>query len=92
MPVYEYRCNVCGKTFETLQKFSDSPIEKCIFCSGDVAKIISPCSFHLKGTGWYVTDYARKSSSSSTSNRKNGSSSNEEKASQSSEKPKSVED
>ena len=58
MPIYEYRCSKCGKTIEIMQKFSDLPLSRCPSCSGKISKIISNCSFHLKGTGWYVTDYA----------------------------------
>jgi len=61
MPIYEYRCTACGKDFERLQKITDSPIQDCPFCKGGVRKLLSNTSFHLKGTGWYVTDYARKS-------------------------------
>ncbi len=61
MPIYEYRCQKCGKTFERLQKVTDDGPTSCPFCSGEVSKLISNCSFQLKGTGWYLTDYARKS-------------------------------
>jgi putative FmdB family regulatory protein len=60
MPVYEYRCHRCGKTVEIMQKFSDLPLSRCPLCSGKVSKIISNCSFQLKGSGWYVTDYKKK--------------------------------
>ena len=61
MPIYEYRCNDCGKVFEAIQKFSDKPIRKCVHCSGKkVEKLISQSSFVLKGSGWYKTDYANK--------------------------------
>lgn len=60
MPIYEYRCTACGKDFERLQKITDSPVEECPFCRGRVRKLLSNTSFHLKGTGWYVTDYAKK--------------------------------
>ncbi len=60
MPIYEYRCHRCGKTVEIMQKFSDLPLSRCPRCSGKVSKIISNCSFQLKGTGWYVTDYKKK--------------------------------
>lgn len=59
MPIYEYICKDCGKEFEVIQKFSDKPIKKCIHCSGKVEKKISQSSFHLKGSGWYQTDYAK---------------------------------
>lgn len=58
MPIYEYRCLECGKEFELMQKFSDAPLKKCPACEGEVRKLISNTSFILKGTGWYVTDYA----------------------------------
>ena len=60
MPMYEYRCLSCGLEFEKLQHFSDPPITTCEACGGPVKKLISQTSFILKGTGWYVTDYARK--------------------------------
>lgn len=65
MPIYEYECTDCGKIDEVFQKISDRPQKKCRFCSGRVHKLISHSSFHLKGTGWYVTDYADRSKSSS---------------------------
>lgn len=61
MPLYEYECTQCGQIEEALQKFSDRPLQKCRHCSGNLRKLISNSSFHLKGTGWYVTDYANKS-------------------------------
>jgi putative FmdB family regulatory protein len=66
MPIYEYQCENCGKVHEILQKVSEKPLTKCPECSGMLHKRISQCTFHLKGTGWYVTDYANKSSSSSS--------------------------
>jgi putative FmdB family regulatory protein len=65
MPIYEYECENCGRVDEVIQKFSDKPLTKCRYCSGKVHKLISQSSFHLKGTGWYVTDYAKKSGASS---------------------------
>jgi putative FmdB family regulatory protein len=59
MPVYEYECQKCG-TFETTQRITEEPLSKCPSCKGKVKKLISNTSFQLKGTGWYVTDYARK--------------------------------
>ncbi len=58
MPIYEYECSDCGKHFEIFQKFSDAPLSRCQDCGGHVHKLISRTSFILKGTGWYVTDYA----------------------------------
>lgn len=60
MPIYEYQCNQCGETTEVLQKFSDAPLESCSVCGGRVEKLMSMNSFQLKGSGWYVTDYAGK--------------------------------
>lgn len=59
MPIYEYRCLDCGHQFELMQKFSDPPAEACTSCAGTVQKLISRSAFHLKGSGWYVTDYGR---------------------------------
>ncbi|HEY4720087.1 MAG TPA: FmdB family zinc ribbon protein [Candidatus Methylomirabilis sp.] len=59
MPIYEYRCEVCGHTFEVIQKFSDAPIAACVVCSGAVYRVLSPPALVFKGTGWYVTDYAQ---------------------------------
>jgi putative FmdB family regulatory protein len=66
MPIYEYECSKCGEIEEIFQKFSDKPLVKCKRCSGKLHKLISHSSFHLKGTGWYVTDYANKSRSNGT--------------------------
>ncbi len=59
MPIYEYRCNNCERIIEVMQKFSDKPLTRCPACSGRITRLISNCSFHLKGTGWYVTDYKK---------------------------------
>ena len=60
MPLHEYVCDVCGHRFEIIQKFSDPPIEKCPKCAGSVHKLVSSPAFQFKGSGWYVTDYAKK--------------------------------
>jgi len=72
MPIYEYECMKCGQIKEVLQKISDSPLTQCDKCSGKLHKLVSQSSFHLKGTGWYVTDYADKKTSDS-SNKSNSS-------------------
>jgi len=59
MPVYEYKCRRCGD-FEVTQRITEKPLSRCPTCKGKVKKLISNTSFQLKGTGWYVTDYARK--------------------------------
>jgi len=65
MPIYEYRCQKCGKEFEEWQKFSDPPVDACPDCGGSASRLISHSTFVLKGTGWYVTDYGRKDSGGS---------------------------
>lgn len=67
MPIYEYECLKCGKTTEAMQKFSDPPLTQCEHCNGEVRKLISMSTFHLKGSGWYTTDYAGKNQSTSAS-------------------------
>jgi putative FmdB family regulatory protein len=61
MPVYEYFCKKCGE-FEVTQRITEPPLARCPSCRGKVKKLISATSFQLKGSGWYVTDYARKGS------------------------------
>lgn len=63
MPIYEYQCHDCGEITEILQKFSDKPLNQCPACGGKVSKIISNCTFQLKGSGWYVTEYKNKEKS-----------------------------
>ena len=63
MPLYEYRCKKCGKTFEILQKISDVQLTVHKQCGGALEKLVSPSAFHFKGTGWYATDYAKSKSS-----------------------------
>jgi putative regulatory protein, FmdB family len=62
MPIYEYKCKKCGEHSEYIQKFSDSPMTDCKKCgtTGALEKLMSLGSFHLKGSGWYLTDYAKK--------------------------------
>jgi putative FmdB family regulatory protein len=59
MPLYEYKCQSCGKTFEVIQKFADEPLKTHPECGGIVEKLFSAPAFHLKGTGWYATDYGK---------------------------------
>ena len=60
MPLYEYECNVCSRRFELIQKFSDQLASECPTCGGPVRKLLSSSAIQFKGSGWYVTDYARK--------------------------------
>ncbi len=57
MPIYEYKCKKCGKEFEVFQGITDPAEKSCRFCKGSVHKLMSLSSFHLKGSGWYATDY-----------------------------------
>lgn len=66
MPIYEYQCAKCG-VFDAMQKITEKPLRKCPTCKGKVSKLISNTAFQLKGTGWYVTDYAGKSGGRSSS-------------------------
>ena len=59
MPLYEYECKKCGQTLEVIQKFSDEPLTKHPKCGGKLTKLISGAALQFKGTGWYITDYAR---------------------------------
>lgn len=59
MPLYEYQCAACGRRFEVIQKFSDPPLEACTTCGGPVEKLLSSPAIQFKGSGWYITDYAR---------------------------------
>ncbi|HOK47120.1 MAG TPA: zinc ribbon domain-containing protein [Bryobacteraceae bacterium] len=61
MPIYEYKCSKCNTTFEVLQRFTDPPLTTHDGCGGAVERLISPAGLHFKGSGWYITDYARKS-------------------------------
>ena len=60
MPLYEYQCEACSHRFERIQKFSDPPVDVCPTCSGSVRKLISSPAIQFKGSGWYITDYAKK--------------------------------
>ncbi|HTZ83404.1 MAG TPA: zinc ribbon domain-containing protein [Candidatus Acidoferrales bacterium] len=73
MPLYEYQCKKCGHLFEKIQKFSDKPLKKCPECGGAVEKTISAPAVQFKGSGWYVTDYAKKGSSAGSSSSDSGS-------------------
>jgi putative FmdB family regulatory protein len=66
MPLYEYECDSCGHRFEVIQKFSDAPIDTCPTCGKSVHKLMSSPAIQFKGSGWYITDYAKKDSTSAT--------------------------
>ncbi|RMG67151.1 MAG: zinc ribbon domain-containing protein [Nitrospirae bacterium] len=80
MPIYEYLCQKCNKELEVVQKFSDEPLTTCPECGGELKKLISASSFILKGTGWYLTDYAAKDRKRKTEAEGNGSKSATDKS------------
>jgi putative FmdB family regulatory protein len=67
MPLYEYQCDACAHRFEVIQKFSDAPIDVCPKCGGAVRKLLSSPAIQFKGSGWYITDYARAGKSGEAS-------------------------
>src|SRR5215467_4039039 len=83
MPLYEYQCKKCHHRFERIQKFSDPHVKKCPECGGAVEQVISAPAVQFKGSGWYVTDYAKKSATGSASS--NGDSKKESKGESKSE-------
>jgi putative FmdB family regulatory protein len=70
MPIYEYECTQCGQITEAMQRFSDPPLTECPQCRGPLRKMISMSTFHLKGSGWYVTDYAGRKQNDNTHSKK----------------------
>ena len=91
MPLYEYECKKCHHRFERIQKFSDPHVKKCPDCGGPVEQVVSAPAVQFKGSGWYVTDYAKKSAggSSSSSNGESGSKKEDKKDSKAEAKPES---
>ena len=93
MPLYEYECKKCHHRFERIQKFSDPHVKKCPECGGPIEQMISAPAVQFKGSGWYVTDYAKKSSAPrSSSNSSNGDSTSKKESkskSEDSRKPES---
>jgi putative FmdB family regulatory protein len=68
MPLYEYECDACGRRFELIQKFADAPADVCASCGkGPVRRLLSSPAIQFKGSGWYITDYAKKGKSESPS-------------------------
>ncbi|MBV9223470.1 MAG: zinc ribbon domain-containing protein [Acidobacteriaceae bacterium] len=68
MPLYEYQCENCGERFEVMQKFSDEPLTVHEKCGGKVERLLSAPAIQFKGSGWYVTDYARSSNTATANN------------------------
>ena len=88
MPLYEYQCEACGERFEKIQKFSDPPLEVCAKCGrGPIRKLLSSPAIQFKGSGWYITDYAKKSSPSGGKDTKDAKESKESKESKETKEP-----
>ena len=83
MPLYEYKCERCGDTFEIIQKFSDQPLTTHEGCGGAVERLISTSALQFKGSGWYVTDYAKSGAGGASKNGKDGGESKSESSSKS---------
>jgi putative FmdB family regulatory protein len=79
MPLYEYECKRCHHRFERIQKFSDPHVKKCPDCKGPVEQVVSAPAVQFRGSGWYVTDYPKKSSSQGSSSNGESSGKKEEK-------------
>lgn len=91
MPLYEYECRKCGQQFEVMQKFSDEPLKKHPSCGGKVERLLSAPGLQFKGTGWYITDYARSGGGKESPKSDSGSGSSEAKASSDSSAPAKTE-
>jgi len=89
MPLYEYRCESCGHRVEVLQKFSDRPLETCQKCAGKLERLLSAPAIQFKGSGWYITDYARKNGANGSSRKEDTSSKPESSSAASSTKTES---
>jgi len=90
MPLREYQCKKCKHRFEKIQKFSDKPLTKCSECGGGLEELLSAPAVQFKGSGWYVTDYARKGhASASSSSESEGGIKDTAKETKKEEKPKS---
>ena len=80
MPLYEYECEACGNRFERIQKFSDPLVDTCPVCGGPVKKLLSSPAIQFKGSGWYITDYARKAPPDSSAKAPSASSASDSKS------------
>jgi putative FmdB family regulatory protein len=79
LPLYEYECKKCGRRMEKIRKFSDPPLTKCESCGGKLEQLLSSPAIRFKGSGWYINDYAKKSSAPASGSSGDSSSSSEKK-------------
>lgn len=89
MPLYEYKCERCGKTFEVIEKFSDEPLKVHEGCGGEVERLLSAPALQFKGSGWYVTDYGRNHNSPAHNGKSDSKESKKENKSESKSETKS---
>jgi len=89
MPLYEYKCDRCGKTFEVMQKFADEPLKVHEGCGGSVERLLSAPALQFKGSGWYVTDYARNQNSPASNGKSDSKDSKKESKSETKTETKS---
>jgi putative FmdB family regulatory protein len=85
VPIYEYRCDDCGTSFEVLQRMSDDPLVTCEQCGGHLSKVLHPVAIHFKGSGFYTTDYGKGSGRPVGNASSEGSSSKDDKSAAGSE-------
>ena len=81
MPLYEYECENCGHRFEVIQKFADAPLAECPKCHGTLRKLVSSPAIQFKGSGWYITDYAKKNSTGAGASKAEGATSGDKSSS-----------
>jgi putative FmdB family regulatory protein len=86
LPLYEYKCKKCGRRSEKIRKFSDPPLTICESCGGTLEQLLSSPAIRFKGSGWYINDYAKKSSDASNSSSGDSSPSTEKKVEKKEEK------
>jgi len=81
MPLYEYECENCGHRFEVIQKFADAPLAECPKCHGTLRKLVSSPAIQFKGSGWYITDYAKKNTTGAGASKSEGATSGDKSSS-----------
>jgi putative FmdB family regulatory protein len=91
MPLYEYLCESCGRRSEALQRLDEAPLTTCSECGGPLRKLLSAPAFQFKGSGWYLTDYARKSGSDAGASKSAGGETSAPAAGDGGEKAKAAE-
>jgi putative FmdB family regulatory protein len=91
MPLYEYLCEACGRRSEVLQRLDEPPLATCSECGGPLRKLLSAPAFQFKGSGWYLTDYARKTGSDAAASKAGGGEGSAPSAAEGGDKAKAAE-